>query len=57
MKHGLAGSVLDAMSHQATFLGRYREAANLARAGLGDAVSGPSFLTRSRTLVTPGRPK
>jgi tetratricopeptide (TPR) repeat protein len=28
----LAGSVLDAMSHQATFLGRYREAARLARA-------------------------
>jgi tetratricopeptide (TPR) repeat protein len=28
----LAGSILDAMSHQATFLGRYREAANLARA-------------------------
>jgi hypothetical protein len=28
----LAGSVLDAMSHQATFLGRHREAANLARA-------------------------
>jgi len=28
----LGGSVLDAMSHQATFLGRHREAANLARA-------------------------
>jgi hypothetical protein len=28
----LAGSILDAMSHQATFLGRHREAANLARA-------------------------
>jgi hypothetical protein len=28
----LAGSVLDAMSHQATFLGRSREAATLARA-------------------------
>jgi tetratricopeptide (TPR) repeat protein len=28
----LAGSILDAMSHQATFLGRCREAANLARA-------------------------
>lgn len=28
----LAGSILDAMSHQATFLGRSREAANLARA-------------------------
>jgi tetratricopeptide (TPR) repeat protein len=28
----LAGSILDAMSHQATFLGRFREAANLARA-------------------------
>ncbi|MPZ84861.1 MAG: XRE family transcriptional regulator [Actinophytocola sp.] len=28
----LGASVLDAMSHQATFLGKYREAANLARA-------------------------
>lgn len=28
----LAGSILDAMSHQATFLGRYQDAANLARA-------------------------
>jgi tetratricopeptide (TPR) repeat protein len=28
----LAASILDAMSHQATFLGRYREAANMARA-------------------------
>ncbi|MFI7598406.1 hypothetical protein [Actinoplanes sp. NPDC049681] len=28
----LAGSILDAMSHQATFLGRHQEAANLARA-------------------------
>jgi hypothetical protein len=30
----LGGSVLSAMSHQATFLGRYREAATLARAAL-----------------------
>lgn len=28
----LAGSILDAMSHQATFLGKHREAVNLARA-------------------------
>jgi tetratricopeptide (TPR) repeat protein len=28
----LAASILDAMSHQASFLGRYREAANMARA-------------------------
>jgi hypothetical protein len=28
----LGGSILDAMSHQATFLGRHHEAANLARA-------------------------
>ncbi|MEU7813873.1 XRE family transcriptional regulator [Pseudonocardia sp. NPDC049154] len=28
----LAASILDAMSHQATYLGRFREAANLARA-------------------------
>jgi hypothetical protein len=30
----LGGSILSAMSHQATFLGRYREAAELARAGV-----------------------
>lgn len=30
----VAGSILSAMSHQATFLGRYAEAANLARAAL-----------------------
>ncbi|MYT70364.1 hypothetical protein K377_07962 [Streptomyces sp. PsTaAH-137] len=30
----LAGSILSAMSHQATFLGRYTEAATLARAAL-----------------------
>lgn len=30
----LAGSILSAMSHQATFLGRYAEAADLARAAL-----------------------
>jgi hypothetical protein len=30
--HLLGGSVLDAMSHQATYTGRFREAANLARA-------------------------
>lgn len=28
----LAASILDAMSHQATFIGRYRDAANLAKA-------------------------
>jgi hypothetical protein len=28
----LGGSILDAMSHQATYIGRFREAANLARA-------------------------
>jgi hypothetical protein len=28
----LGGSILDAMSHQATFVGRFQEAANLARA-------------------------
>lgn len=39
----LAASILDAMSHQASFLGRHREAANLARAArLGtDAVGVP----------------
>ncbi|MFE6689730.1 hypothetical protein ACFVFQ_25040 [Streptomyces sp. NPDC057743] len=30
----LGGSILSAMSHQATFIGRYREAATLARAAL-----------------------
>lgn len=37
----LAAGVLDAMSHQATFLGHYREAANLARtARMGTSLSG-----------------
>ncbi|MFD0492430.1 hypothetical protein ACFQ0O_41280 [Saccharopolyspora spinosporotrichia] len=37
----LGASILDAMSHQATFLGNYREAANLARAArMGTASSG-----------------
>ncbi|GAB2911601.1 hypothetical protein [Streptomyces heilongjiangensis] len=35
----LGGSVLSAMSHQATFLGRYQDAATLARA----AYAGPGF--------------
>ena len=30
----LGGSILDAMSHQATFAGRFTDAANLARAAL-----------------------
>lgn len=42
----LAGSVLDAMSHQATFLGRHREAANLARAArTGTAGAATATLT------------
>ncbi|MFI5584557.1 XRE family transcriptional regulator [Amycolatopsis sp. NPDC051758] len=37
----LGASILDAMSHQATFLGRYKEAANLARtARMGTTLSG-----------------
>ncbi len=40
----LAGSIMDAMSHQATFLGRHREAVNLARA----ARTG----TKTRTTAT-----
>jgi hypothetical protein len=37
----LGASILDAMSHQATFVGKYREAANLARAArLGTENSG-----------------
>lgn len=42
----LAASILDAMSHQASFLGRYREAANMARAArLGTDSIGISILT------------
>ncbi|MHA6629137.1 XRE family transcriptional regulator [Pseudonocardia sichuanensis] len=42
----LAASILDAMSHQASFLGRYREAANMARAArLGTASVGVPILT------------
>jgi tetratricopeptide (TPR) repeat protein len=42
----LAGGILDAMSHQATFLGRYREAANLARAArTGTASLGSASLS------------
>ena len=35
----LGGDILDAMSHQATYMGRYTEAANLARAAKSDASS------------------
>ena len=42
----LGASVLDAMSHQATFLGRFREAANLARAArMGTATAGSASAT------------
>jgi len=42
----LAASILDAMSHQAAFLGRYREAANMARAArLGTQSAGVPILT------------
>ena len=42
----LAASILDAMSHQASFLGRYREAANMARAArLGTTSVGVPVLT------------
>lgn len=42
----LAASILDAMSHQASFLGRYHEAANMARAArLGTESIGISILT------------
>lgn len=37
----LGASIVDAMSHQATFLGRFKEAANLARAArMGTATAG-----------------
>jgi tetratricopeptide (TPR) repeat protein len=42
----LAASILDSMSHQASFLGRYREAANMARAArLGTKSVGVPILT------------
>lgn len=42
----LGASILDAMSHQATFVGRYREAANLARAArLGTESAGSPSAT------------
>ncbi len=42
----LAASILDAMSHQATFLGKFREAANLARAArTGTASLGIPIMT------------
>ncbi|MBA3905619.1 MAG: XRE family transcriptional regulator [Pseudonocardiales bacterium] len=42
----LAASILDAMSHQANYLGRYKEAANLARAArLGTQSAGIPILT------------
>lgn len=42
----LAASILDAMSHQATFLGRFREAANMARAArMGTTAVGTPILT------------
>jgi tetratricopeptide (TPR) repeat protein len=41
----LGAGILDAMSHQATFIGRYREAVNLARAAqAGIAGRGPATL-------------
>jgi len=40
----LGASILDAMSHQATFLGNYREAANLARAArMGTETAGSAL--------------
>lgn len=57
----LAGSILDAMSHQATFLGRFQEAANLARAArtgtesLGSAASAAHFsVMEARALARLG---
>ncbi|MHC3428203.1 hypothetical protein [Streptomyces sp. DT18] len=48
----LGGSILSAMSHQATFLGRYQDAATLARAayaGPGSAL-GPTMAAQFRTM-------
>ncbi|OLF07493.1 regulator [Actinophytocola xinjiangensis] len=42
----LGASILDAMSHQATFLGRFKEAANMARAArMGTATAGSASAT------------
>jgi hypothetical protein len=57
----LAASILDAMSHQATYLGKYREAANLARAaslgteGLGVPILSAHFhVMEARALAMAG---
>ncbi len=48
----LAGSILSAMSHQATFVGRYREAAELARAAVaGIAACGTDTLRAQFTAM------
>jgi hypothetical protein len=48
----LAGSVLDAMSHQATFLGRFQDAANLARAARTGAqhIATPSLIAHYHAM-------
>lgn len=48
----LGASVLDAMSHQATFLGRFSEAANLARAALSGTrgVATPTLTAHFHTM-------
>ncbi|MCH6165161.1 XRE family transcriptional regulator [Pseudonocardia alaniniphila] len=48
----LAASILDAMSHQASFLGRYREAANMARAArLGtESIAAPILTAHFHTM-------
>lgn len=48
----LGGSVLSAMSHQATFVGRYREAATLARAAIAGPTGGltPTLAAQFRAM-------
>jgi hypothetical protein len=48
----LPGTILDAMSHQATFLGRFREAANLARAARTgtQALATPTLIAHFYTM-------
>ena len=51
----LASTILDAMSHQATFLGRFREAANLARAAATGAATHATPTLKAHYLAMEAR--
>jgi hypothetical protein len=51
----LAATILDAMSHQATFLGRFREAANLARAAATGAVRHATWTLKAHYMAMEAR--